>query len=89
MLRHAGTGAPEVAGWTTRELLQIIRGLRDINIIGADIVEVCPSYDGPGEITSFAAAQLAYEILTNWVLNPGEKTAHHDAAEPQATKTEL
>ena len=63
-----GTGAPEAGGWTMREMNRIIRGLRDVNIVGADIVEVAPAYDDRGEITAYAAAQLAYEILTNWVV---------------------
>jgi agmatinase len=38
-----------------------------MNVIGADVVEVSPAYDGPGEATSLAAAQIAYEILTSMV----------------------
>ncbi|KAI9807067.1 MAG: hypothetical protein M1825_005784 [Sarcosagium campestre] len=62
-----GTGAPEAGGWTMREMNRIVRGLRDLNIVGADIVEVAPAYDDRSESTGLAAAQLAYEILTNFV----------------------
>lgn len=62
-----GTGTPEPGGWTTRELLRILRGIDDFNVVGADIVEVSPSYDDVGEITSLAASQIVFEILTNMV----------------------
>lgn len=38
------TGTPETGGWSTRELRTILRGLEDINLIGADIVEVAVSF---------------------------------------------
>jgi agmatinase len=44
-----------------------LRGIEGMNVIGADVVEVSPAYDGPGETTSLAAAQVAYEILTSMV----------------------
>lgn len=61
------TGTPEPGGWTTRELIRILRGIESLNVVGADIVEVSPSYDGPGENTALAAAQVGYEILTSMV----------------------
>ncbi|KAI0097438.1 Ureohydrolase [Nemania sp. FL0031] len=60
------TGTPEVGGFTSREVIRLLRGLEGLNIVGADIVEVSPSYDGPGEATALVAAQVAYEILTAW-----------------------
>ena len=57
------TGTPEAGGFSSRELLGILRGLRDLNLVGADIVEVAPAYDH-AEITSIAAANVAYELLT-------------------------
>ncbi len=36
-------------------------------MVGADIVEVAPAYDGRGEQTALVAAQVGYEILTSWV----------------------
>ncbi|KAL8780613.1 MAG: hypothetical protein Q9194_000804 [Teloschistes cf. exilis] len=62
-----GTGTPEPGGWTSRELIRIIRGLQSLNVVGADIVEVAPAYDGMGEQTALTAAQLGFEILTSWV----------------------
>jgi agmatinase len=58
-----GTGTPEVAGMTTRELLQVLRGLAGLRLVSADVVEVAPVYDH-AEITALAAATIAYE-LTN------------------------
>ncbi len=61
---HApGTGTPEAGGMTSRELLEILRGLRELNLIGADVVEVAPSYDH-AEITSVAASHLTYEFIS-------------------------
>jgi agmatinase len=61
---HApGTGTPEVGGLSSRELLGMVRGMADLHIVGADVVEVAPAYDH-AEITSLAASQLAYELVT-------------------------
>ena len=38
-----------------------------MNVVGADIVEVAPAYDGKGEQTALVAAQAAFELLTNFV----------------------
>lgn len=62
-----GTGTPEPGGWTTREFIRILRGIEKLNIVGADIVEVSPSYDNKGETTALAAAQVAFEIVTTLV----------------------
>lgn len=62
-----GTGTPEPGGWTTRELIRILRGIEGMNVVGADIVEVSPAYDGAAETTALAAAQVAYEVLTSMV----------------------
>ncbi|KAJ4367414.1 hypothetical protein N0V83_006996 [Neocucurbitaria cava] len=62
-----GTGTPEPGGWSTRELIRILRGIEGMNVIGADIVEVSPAYDGSAETTGLAAAQVAYEVLTSIV----------------------
>jgi agmatinase len=61
---HApGTGTPEAGGLTARELLNTLRALAGVNIVGADIMEVAPAYDH-AEITGIAAAHVAYELLT-------------------------
>lgn len=62
-----GTGTPEAGGWQTRELIKMIRGLEKLNIVGADVVEVSPSYDGTGESTALAASQVIYELITSMV----------------------
>ena len=62
-----GTGTPEAGGWTSREVIRILRGLESLNVVGADIVEVAPAYDGRGEETALVAAQIGFEILTSWV----------------------
>jgi agmatinase len=62
-----GTGTPEPGGWTTRELIRILRGIQELNVVGADVVEVAPAYDGAGEQTSLAAAQVVFEMITSMV----------------------
>ena len=57
-----GTGTPESGGLTTRESQQILRGLRGLDIIGGDLVEVAPEYDATTN-TAQAGKQLMYEIL--------------------------
>jgi len=61
---HApGTGTPEAGGITSRELLEILRGFRGLNLIGAAVVEVAPAYDH-AEITGVAAAHVAYDLVS-------------------------
>lgn len=62
-----GTGTPEPGGWTTREFIRILRAIEKLNVVGADIVEVSPSYDNMGETTALAAAQVVFEIVTSIV----------------------
>ncbi len=60
---HApGTGTPEAGGLTSRELLEILRGLVGADLVGADVVEVAPAYDH-AEITSVAASHVAYDLI--------------------------
>ena len=66
-----GTGTPEVGGLSTAEALALLRALRGINLVGADVVEVSPPYDGPGQQTSLAAANVAYELLSLRALAQG------------------
>jgi agmatinase len=58
-----GTGTPEVAGFSTAEAVAFLRALRGIRLSGADVVEVSPSYDGPGQPTALAAANILWELL--------------------------
>jgi agmatinase len=65
---HApGTGTAEAGGITSKELLQAITLVSnsDLNIVGADIVEVAPAYD-PSEQTQIAAAKFIREMLLGW-----------------------
>jgi agmatinase len=57
-----GTGIPEAAGLSTRELLTFLRGLSHLNFIAADLVEVAPPLDS-ADVTSFAAVKIVAEIL--------------------------
>lgn len=58
-----GTGTPEVGGLTSFQILQLVRGLKGLNIVGFDLVEVNPAYDH-SDITSILAANLAFEFLS-------------------------
>jgi agmatinase len=58
------TGTPEVGGLTSYEALGLVRGLRSLQLVGADLVEVSPPYDGPGAITGVLAANLVFELLS-------------------------
>ncbi len=59
-----GTGTPEVGGFTSYQIMQLVRGLKGLNTVGFDLVEVSPPYDSPGDITSILAANLAFEFLS-------------------------
>jgi agmatinase len=62
------TGTPEVGGLTAYEALTLVRALRELDLVGADLVEVSPPYDGPGAITSLLAANLLFELLSVFAL---------------------
>jgi len=57
-----GTGTPEAGGLTPREVLAILRGLRGINVIGADVVEVAPQYDATTNTAQIAAQVLFTQL---------------------------
>lgn len=59
-----GTGTPEVGGFTSHQMLQLLRGLSGLNLVGADLVEVAPPYDSQ-HITAILAANLAFELLSS------------------------
>lgn len=65
-----GTGTSEPGGWSTRELLTIIDGLRGLSVVGADVVEVSPAYDNNGETTVLAAAQVGLSLVSLMVAKP-------------------
>jgi len=57
-----GTGTPQVGGLSSGQIIELVRSLRGLNIVGCDLVEVSPPYDN-GEITSLLAANLLYEMI--------------------------
>ena len=71
---HApGTGTPEAGGITSREILEMLRGLDGMNIIGGDVVEVAPAYDH-ASITGIAASHIAYELVSLLALSDWAKS---------------
>ncbi|MDQ4084339.1 MAG: agmatinase [Actinomycetota bacterium] len=68
---HApGTGTPEAGGLTSRELLEILRGLSGTRLVGADVVEVAPPYDH-ADMTAVAASHVCYDLVTLLAACPG------------------
>jgi agmatinase len=57
-----GTGTPQVGGFSSAQIVELVRGLRGLRLVGCDVVEVSPPYDN-GAITSLLAANLLYELL--------------------------
>jgi guanidinopropionase len=57
-----GTGTPEIGGFSTREAQQLVRLLRGVDIVGADVVEVAPPFDVAG-VTALAGANILFELL--------------------------
>jgi agmatinase len=61
---HApGVQTPECGGPSARETLQLLRALHDINLVGCDVVEINPMYDGPGQTTALLGATVMAELL--------------------------
>ena len=63
-----GTGTPEVGGFTSGEAIDLVHGLKGLNFVGFDLVEVLPAYD-TADITALLAANLIYEFLSLIALN--------------------
>jgi guanidinopropionase len=57
-----GTGTPEIGGLTTLQAQHLVRGLRGLNLVGGDVVEVSPPFDPSGN-TALVAATMLFEIL--------------------------
>jgi guanidinopropionase len=57
-----GTGTPEVGGFTTLEAQLMVRGLRGLDLIGGDVVEVAPPFDPSGN-TALVGATMMFELL--------------------------
>ena len=64
-----GTGTPEVGGLTSREALSLLRGLKGLDVVGGDVVEVAPQYDATTN-TAQAGAQMLFEILSLMAFSP-------------------
>lgn len=67
-----GTGTPEIGGLSSREVMAILRGLKGLNVIGGDVVEVAPQYDATTN-TAQIAAQALFTIFCLARLTPGAK----------------
>jgi agmatinase len=67
------TGVPEVGGFTTWEAASLLRGLSGIRLVAADVVEVSPPYDSPGQHTAVAAANMAWELLALGAIARGRR----------------
>jgi agmatinase len=75
-----GTGTPEPGGLNSREILDTVRRLsRDLNVLGADVVEVSPPYDGPGEQTVYLANRIVLEILNGMAEREVESRGQSDS----------
>lgn len=70
-----GTGTPEVGGLTSFEAQELVRGLAGLNVVGCDVVEVAPQFDGPGQITALLAANIMFELLCVVALRPDGRAA--------------
>ena len=69
-----GTGTPEVGGLLAAELIELLRALAGMRFGGFDVVEVCPPYDSPGQITALLAANVAYEMLALSAIGKEQRT---------------
>ncbi|MCF6239094.1 MAG: arginase family protein, partial [Candidatus Marinimicrobia bacterium] len=57
-----GTGTPEIGGFSTLEAQRMVRQLRGLNLIGADLVEVSPPFDQSGN-TAWVGVSIMFELL--------------------------
>jgi guanidinopropionase len=55
---------PEVGGLTARQAIKLLRGLRGVELVGADFVCFCGRKDSEGEVTALTTAALMHETLT-------------------------
>ena len=73
-----GTGTPEIGGITTLEAQALLRGLRGLDLVGGDVVEVAPPFDPSGN-TALVAATVMYEILCLLAESVANRCAKHKA----------
>jgi arginase family enzyme len=57
-----GTGTPEIGGYTPHEAQRMLRGLRGLDLVGGDVVEVSPPFDMSGN-TALVGVTMMWEIL--------------------------
>lgn len=57
-----GTGTPEIGGFSTHAAQRLVRGLKGVNLAGADLVEVSPPFD-PSGMTAWVGVSLMFELL--------------------------
>ena len=69
-----GTGTPEVGGFSSYEILRLVRGLRGLNLVGFDLVEVSPPFDS-ANITAILASNLVFEFLSLVALAKAESVS--------------
>jgi agmatinase len=67
-----GTGTPQVGGLASHQIIELVRALRSLNLVGCDLVEVSPQYDA-AELTSLLAANLFFEQLCLFCFSPNGK----------------
>jgi agmatinase len=64
------TGTPVVGGMSSAQLRGVLHRLQGLDIVGADVVEVAPHYEGPAQITALAGATIAQDLLHLLALSP-------------------
>jgi agmatinase len=80
------TGTPEPGGLTARELLRAVRKVAlAVDLVGMDVVEVAPAYDGPGAITAEVAHRVVMEVLSALAARKLQRTENGRASRPGAT----
>jgi agmatinase len=62
-----GVSDPHGGGWTKKEFIRVVRGIEGLNVVGAEVVGLAPTYDGKGGQTALFASQIVYEVLTSIV----------------------
>lgn len=63
-----GTGTPEIGGLSSYQMQQLLRGLKGLNLVGFDLVEVSPPFDH-ANLTAITAANLVFEFLALLAVN--------------------
>jgi guanidinopropionase len=67
-----GTGTPVPGGLTSYEAQRILRALDISNLVGADVVEICPAYD-LSDLTSLIGVDVMFEFLSLMAKSNGLK----------------